>query len=223
MGKEQAKRAKRLTQSRVVHETDPGTKTTDRQISEVRNTTVRKDGSVPFTGFPSLPTGTPSGTQPVSKAFADDNYAFWPHDHEGESWVNDHSHSQYITENYHNNQLHSYTRYMKYPKHERDAMLQVRSSVRAIADRTDDPAIEELAAGIELALRLHMDYRNFDAFERERRFDDSKWERWTKAYKETFEVDEHFEQVLPHTVATSDERKVKKDHWTAIRFVEDEE
>ena len=43
------------------------------------------------------------------------------------------------------------------------------------------------------SLSLFMDYRDLDAFERERRFEDPAWSEWTDEYKRIFGVDEYAE------------------------------
>lgn len=90
----------------------------------------------------------------------------------------------------------SSTTFIQKSKAERMRMLQDRAALEALLESGALGSDEEIQARNTLnLLSLLMDYRDYDAYERERRFSDPEWAEWTEDYKRTYGVDEYAEQA----------------------------
>lgn len=137
-------------------------------------------------------------------------------------WVNDriqeHGHSQYVTnaefnqfsrkvensrtgENgggQHTHATISFTPFVNYPKEVRREMLRYRADLEAVLESGNLSYYETvMAKNTLISLRLRQDYRDFDAYERERRLDDPEWAEWADNYKRVFGIDEYGEEQRP--------------------------
>jgi hypothetical protein len=89
----------------------------------------------------------------------------------------------------------SFTPFMKYPREERLEMLGDRADLEDLLSSGLLRRREEIMArNLSNVLRLLMDYEDFHAFERERRFDDPEWAEWTEDYKKAYGIDEYEEE-----------------------------
>ena len=89
----------------------------------------------------------------------------------------------------------SFTPFIKLSRKERGRLLADRLENRMVMDSPlVSDAVRIVARNIENQMVLMMDYRDYDAFERERRFGDPAWAEWTEAYKQIYGVDEYAEE-----------------------------
>lgn len=93
-----------------------------------------------------------------------------------------------------NRHVHSQTPYVMYEKEARQAMLSIREEIRSLAKRSESEEVRILAGAVEVLFRLQMDYRDMDAFERERRLEDPEWSEWSESYREAFNMDEYAQE-----------------------------
>ncbi len=199
MGSEQQRRNKRAAKGNRADDTrDPARKEIDRAISDVRQNTVDRAGTNAMTGELIIPLSPTTASSATRKGYVDSGLA-------GKSNDGHHHNSLYPlktdrtatsldnTSNEHSHSMSS-TFFIKLSKTERRRMLVDRLLNRAVMDDPlADDAIRIVARNMENQLSLLMDYRELNAFERERRFDDPEWAHWTEEYKRVYGVDEYSE------------------------------
>jgi hypothetical protein len=199
MGSEQQRRNKRAAKGNRADDTrDPARKEIDRAISDVRQNTVDRAGTNAMTGQLIIPFSPTTSNSATRKQYVDNGLAGKasdPHNHDDRYPRKSDSTATSLnnTNNEHSHSLSS-TFFIKLSKTERRRMLVDRLLNRAVMDDPlADDAIRIVARNMENQLSLLMDYRELNAFERERRFDDPEWSHWTEEYKRVYGVDEYSE------------------------------
>lgn len=232
--------SKRLAQRRASTQPEIAKQKTldgrDGQISARLNL----DGSTPMEGTLRLNgDGAPQqGSNLIREAAAP---AGWVKDGLDDKASKDHGHNNFVTDGQfmqfkkdlaeahtsedgggqHKHSTISFTPFVNYPKEVRRAMLADRKKLELLLEHGDLSLPEMILAQNTLqSLKLRQDYRDFDAYERERRLDDPEWAEWADKYKQVFGIDEYGEALRPEYRAFP-ELGVRMDPYQGIAPIED--
>lgn len=199
---------------------------------------LKSDGSEPMTGPLVLSSDHPpqAGGNIVRSAAAP---AGWVDER-----IQEHGHGQYVTNNefmqfkkrldeertsedgggqHTHKTVTSFTPFVNYPKEVRKAMLADRWQLELALDSGKLDAVQATIAQNTLhSLKLRQDYRDFDAYERERRLEDPAWAEWADKYKRVFGIDEYGEVERPNYLPYP-ELGVRMDPYQGIAPLEDQE
>jgi hypothetical protein len=200
----------------------------DRKFSRHIDVEGNKSMEAPLILTPTTPS-TPLEAAPT-KGYLDGqiqalNIAFSGHGHNYAP--SGHRHPEYALEgsrtatNQDHNHGISFTTFVKRSKEERRAMLDDRGNLSVLLDSGLLRRREEvIARNVHNLLGLLMDYRDFDAYERERRLEDPEWAEWAEDYKRAFGMDEYAEEDREAYVTRG---KVRHDPYSGIAPVREEE
>jgi hypothetical protein len=113
----------------------------------------------------------------------------------------------------------SFTPFVNRPREERLRILDDRGDLLDLLAGDDlPPAMEVVARNVENLLSILLDYRDFGAFERERRLDAPGWEKWSDDYKRAFGIDEYARDHPSHFLASGG---VRQDPYAGIAYVDE--
>jgi hypothetical protein len=192
MGNEQRKRARKRDQSRKTFDGSAAQAALDRRMADLRQNTLDLDGNNQMRGDLTMQAGDvmlQSGSRAIDWDDVNADFTQKGHGHScstegrGNNW--EHSHNI------------SFTPFMKYPRETRDQMLGDRAMLEELLDSESlNSAGKTICKNILNTLRLLMDYKDYDAYERHRRFDDPECAEWVERYKKAYGVDEYFVEDL---------------------------
>ena len=224
MGKHTKKREVKKAQDRKLLEAKNAVDPLARAVQE----RVPLDGSVPMRGPLTLGSAPQTDMDAVTRQYMNNNTAA-PHNHpyagtghnHGAGDLNGDTGPVSVGNAGGQNHKHSLssTFFIQHSKEERKRMLKDRLDLRMIAGSPIVSHVERiLATNIENLLSLLMDYREMDAFERERRLEDPEWAEWAEEYKRVYGVDEYAEKDRDSFL---DYGGVRMDPYEGIAPVED--